>query len=113
MSSRNAAVVGAGEKPQLPTTSVVTPWRILDSARRLPHRRQSECECMSMKPGASTRPEALSTRPADSRERSPMAAMVSPRMPTSARLPALPVPSMTMAPSILRSSMSLMPAASP
>jgi hypothetical protein len=26
---------GAMEKPQLPTTSVVTPWRILDSARGL------------------------------------------------------------------------------
>jgi len=34
---------------------------------------------MSMKPGASTRPAALSTRPADSRERSPTAAMLSPR----------------------------------
>src|SRR5207245_2220403 len=95
---------GAGEKPQLPTTSVVTPWRILDSARRLAHSRQSECECMSMKPGARTLPVALSVVPACSRLRSPTATILSSVTPTSTREPEAPVPSMTVAPSILRSS---------
>src|SRR5439155_987538 len=105
-SSRNSADTGAGEKPQLPTTSVVTPCRILDSARRLAHRRQSECECMSMKPGVSTLTVALRVVPARSRLRSPTAVMVSSDTPTSTREPDAPVPSMTVAPSILRSSIS-------
>src|SRR5437660_6932443 len=103
-SSRNSADTGAGEKPQLPTTSVVRPCRILDSARRLAHRRQSECECMSMKPGVSTLPVALRVVPARSRLRSPTAVMVSSDTPTSTREPDAPVPSMTVAPSILSSS---------
>ena len=76
---RNSSATGAGEKPQLPTTSVVTPWRIFDSARRLPQRRQSECECMSMKPGAThvARGVQRCGRPARG-ERSPTAAMLSP-----------------------------------
>jgi len=58
MSCLNSSDTGAGEKPQLPTTSVVTPWRIFDSARRLAKSRQSECECISMNPGATARPAA-------------------------------------------------------
>src|SRR5215831_3526081 len=54
-SSRNSSVTGAGEKPQLPTTSVVTPWRIFDSARRFAQSRQSECECSSMMPTSARR----------------------------------------------------------
>ena len=45
---------GAAEKPQLPVTSRVTPWRIFDSARGLSGRVKSECVWMSMKPGATT-----------------------------------------------------------
>src|SRR5712692_2537603 len=104
MSSRNSSLTGAGEKPQLPTTSVVTPWRILDSARRLAKSRQSEWECMSMKPGATVSPAASTISPAGSRERSPTAVMLSPVTPTSARTAGTPVPSRTCPPEILRSS---------
>src|SRR5882672_9328223 len=104
ISSLNSGDTGAGENPQLPTTSVVTPWRILDSARRLPKSRQSECECMSMKPGATMRPEASRVCPAGSRARSPTIAMLSPVTPTSTRTAGVPVPSKTCPPVILRSS---------
>src|SRR6202022_1794695 len=104
MSCLNSSETGAGEKPQLPTTSVVTPWRIFDSARRLSQRRQSECECMSMKPGVTVRPLASMVRPAGSRARSPTAAMASPVTPTSPRRAGAPVPSMSCPPVILRSS---------
>ena len=102
-SSRNSSDTGAGEKPQLPTTSVVTPCRTFDSARRFSQSRQSEWECMSMKPGARTLPDACRLFPAGSRDRSPIATILSSRMPTSVRDPERPVPSMTSAPSILRS----------
>src|SRR4029450_4696818 len=62
--STNSSETGAGEKPQLPTTSVVTPCRTFDSARRFSQSRQSECECMSMKPGATTLPDACRLLPA-------------------------------------------------
>src|SRR6266545_5839640 len=104
MSCLNSSDTGAGEKPQLPTTSVVTPWRILDSARRLAKSRQSECECMSMKPGATVSPAASTVCPAGSRERSPTALMLSPVIATSAREDGAPVPSSTCPPVILRSS---------
>src|SRR5262249_46051498 len=64
--SRSMAAVpgsaGAAEKPQLPTTSVVTPWRIFPSARGLRGSVKSECVWMSMKPGATTWPRASMTR---------------------------------------------------
>src|SRR5438093_3123915 len=110
MSCLNSSETGAGEKPQLPTTSVVTPWRILDSARGLAQSRQSECECMSMKPGMTASPAAESVRPAGSRERSPIAAMASPAMPRSPPRAGAPVPSMSWPPAILMSSISLRPA---
>src|SRR5882724_4358391 len=103
MSSRNSVDTGAGEKPQLPTNSVVTPWRILDSARRFPHSRQSECEWMSMKPGVTVSPATSRVRPAPSDARSPTASMRAPVMPTSARRGGAPVPSRTVPPAILRS----------
>ena len=56
--SRSIAAVpgsaGATENPQLPTTSVVTPWRIFPSARGFKGSVKSECVWMSMKPGATT-----------------------------------------------------------
>src|SRR5258705_8709666 len=110
MSCLNSSDTGAGEKPQLPTTSVVTPWRIFDSARRLSQRRQSECECMSMKPGVTVRPAASMVRPAGSAERSPTAVTRSPVTPTSARRAGAPVPSMTWPPVILMSSTGLVAA---
>ena len=39
-----------------PSTSVVTPWRILLWASPSSSSTKSECECMSMKPGATTSP---------------------------------------------------------
>jgi hypothetical protein len=60
-----SAPTGAMLYPQLPVTSVVTPCRILDvsswptgSSGAL-----SACECTSMKPGATTRPDASVTGP--------------------------------------------------
>src|SRR5262245_36798351 len=103
--SRNSSETGAGEKPQLPTTSVVTPWRILDSARRLAQSRQSEWVCTSMNPGVTMRPAASMIRPAGSCARSPMAAIVASLIPTSARRPTAPVPSTTRLPVILSSIM--------
>ena len=49
------------EKPQLPSTSVVTPWRILHSAFGLSGRVKSEWVWMSMKPGATIMPSASIT----------------------------------------------------
>jgi len=54
--------VGATENPQLPTTSVVTPWRIFDSARGLSGSVKSEWVWMSMNPGATTWPRASISR---------------------------------------------------
>ena len=65
---------------------------------------------MSMKPGVTVRPVALSTLPAVSRERSPTATMVSSRIPMSVRLPPRPVPSITVPPSILMSNIVRLPA---
>ena len=45
-----------------PRTSVVTPWRILLWASPSSSKGRSECECMSMKPGATTRPRASIVR---------------------------------------------------
>src|SRR5688572_20386086 len=56
-----------------------------------------------MKPGATTFPRASTVTAADSFERSPIAAIESPRRPTSARNLARPVPSMTSPPAILMS----------
>src|SRR5262249_33228001 len=39
-----------------PSTSVVTPWRTLLGALPSSRRSMSECECMSMNPGATTSP---------------------------------------------------------
>ena len=52
--ARRSGSAGAAEKPQLPTTSSVTPWRTFDSARGLSGSVKSECVWMSMSPGATT-----------------------------------------------------------
>ena len=43
---------GYGERPQFPTTSVVTPWYTLLSPPGSSRSVLSEWVCMSMKPGA-------------------------------------------------------------
>ena len=96
---------GAAEKPQLPTTSSVTPWRIFDSARGFSGRVKSECVWMSMNPGATTWPRASITRWAGRVERDSSATMRPFPMLTSPSRPAAPLPSMTWPPRISRSSM--------
>ena len=86
---------GATEKPQLPTTSSVTPWRIFDSARGLSGSVKSECVWMSMNPGATTWPRASITRWAGRAERGSTAAMRPARTATSASRPGPPLPSIT------------------
>src|SRR5262249_50088075 len=84
-----------GEKLHIPTTSVVTPWRTLDSADGQPSYTRSECEWMSMKPGATMRPCASTLRAA-SRERFwPTETMRSFSMATSAVIAGAPLPSTT------------------
>src|SRR6266511_4324573 len=58
---------------------------------------------MSMKPGATVSPDASIRRAAVAVRRSPMAAMRSPRMPTSARTAGVPSPLSTEPPAIRRS----------
>src|SRR5689334_2385373 len=65
----------------------------------------SEWLCISMKPGATTRPRASIDRAAVRSPSRPMAAIFPPRMPTSATNDGLPVPS-TMRPSRMRMSKS-------
>ena len=49
---------GNGEAPQLPTTTVVTPWRMVEASSGTTKGAMSEWLCTSMKPGASTRSAA-------------------------------------------------------
>jgi hypothetical protein len=95
ISASIASSCGPGECPS-PVTSVVTPWRILPSSFGSISTAACELPRRSMKPGAMTWLVASSVVVAVACERSPMAAMVSPRMPRSARVRAAPVPSMSM-----------------
>src|SRR6266508_746395 len=99
---------GATEKPQLPTTSSVTPWRIFDSARWFSGRVKSECVWMSMNPGATTWPRASIARRAGRVERGSMARMRPFPMETSASRPTAPLPSTTWPPRTIRSSMAIL-----
>ena len=58
MKCRDASETGAYVQPQLPTTSVVTPWRIVLSAVGFARIDQSEWLCGSTNPGQTTRPAA-------------------------------------------------------
>ena len=59
---RSPALSRGAIESDSPITSVVTPWRILLWALPSVTSGMSECECMSMKPGASTRPRASIVR---------------------------------------------------
>ncbi len=96
---------GASENPQCPTTSVVTPCRILLSARGAYGSVKSECVLMSMKPGATISPCASTTRRAGPECRGVMAAIRPSRTARSARTGSAPVPSRIMPPRMTRSSM--------
>src|SRR5439155_670186 len=112
-----AAFIGAGEMPS-PVSSVVIPWRTFDSSRGSISTLSSLCPRRSMNPGAIARSRSSTRRFVFSRERSPTAAMLSPRIPTSARNHGDPVPSTTRPPERIRSktaaqSSAIMPAAPP
>ncbi|CUI37515.1 Uncharacterised protein [Achromobacter xylosoxidans] len=113
-SRANAAAVlpgsgaGAPLMPQLPTTTDVMPWLVFHSRPGFSTNIRSSWPWVSMKPGATMLPPASRRRSAGAADRSPMAAMRSPRMPTSARRRGPPSPSITQPPSMTRSSFSCM-----
>ena len=78
-------------------------WWTLLRARPSLSSDKSEWLCASMNPGHTTRPLAVMRRRASVGERSPIAAMRVPAMPTSARTGATPLPSMTVPPKRSRS----------
>ena len=80
---------GATEKPQWPMISVVTPWRTLLSAFGLIGSVKSECVLMSMKPGATARPDGVDGFLGRAADDLPIAAM---RPFSIARSPAAPAP---------------------
>src|SRR5688572_22555515 len=93
--SARPGATGAGEKLHMPTTSVVTPWRTLDSADGHLSYTRSECEWMSMNPGVTISPLASITRSASPVSPGPTAAMRSPSTATSAARAGAPLPSTT------------------
>ena len=92
-----SGVSGPSDQPS-PKISVVTPWRMSPCDRPSAISDSVAHESMFTKPGATARPRASTTVAAFALPRLPMAAMRSPRMPTSARRPGAPVPSYTVPP---------------
>jgi hypothetical protein len=88
----------------LPTTSVVTPWRIVLCAVGFASSDQSLWLWGSTKPGQTMRPRASIVCRAPAPSSSPTAAMRSPSTATSARVGGDPLPSTTSPPRISRSS---------
>ena len=86
---------GAAETPQLPQTTVVTPWLAFIAMVGLSIRAVSSWVCTSMKPGATTLPAASISLSPFSEPGAPTAAMRSPLIATSAANSFLPVPSAT------------------
>ena len=100
---------GESEMPQLPTTTVVTPWDILHSMQDGPHSTaRSSWVWASMKPGATALPVAITSRSAAMPLRSPTATMRSPVTPMSARKRGAPVPSNTIASRMIMSQRNVM-----
>lgn len=97
------AGAGAGEKPHIPVTSVVTPWRTFDSAEGTWRSEKSEWACMSMKPGVTKQPVASTTPRASPAKPGSTAATRSPRSTTSVGRASAPVPSRTLPPRISQS----------
>ena len=96
-------LTGADDPPQLPHTTSVTPMCNALSSASLTNIASSECEWMSMNPGAMTRSFASMTRAPSFARSAPTAAMRPRSIATSARRPGAPVPSITVAPRIKRS----------
>src|SRR5437867_7464817 len=95
MNWREASETGAYVQPQLPTTSVVTPCRIVLSAFGLARIDQSLWLCGSTKPGQTIRPAASRTRSARCAPAGPTCAIRPPSSSTSPRNGAFPEPSTT------------------
>ena len=66
---------GASEQPQLPATTVVTPWLTFGAMSGAESMRRSSCVWASMNPGATMRPLASSSTSACAPSSRPMAAM--------------------------------------
>ena len=84
--------------PQLPTTTVVTPWLTFGSMCGAERTIWSSWVCTSMNPGATIMPPASITRAPSAARFAPTATMRSPSMRTSALKRGAPVPSMTVPP---------------
>ena len=91
------------ELPSAPATIVVTPCRTTDSARGSAESELSPCEWMSMKPGATASPRASISTVPFARMRGATDTMRPALTATSATRPAVPVPSNTMPPRMIRS----------
>ena len=112
---------GHADMPQLPTTTVVTPWRRVLSIQGSVNGARSEWVWTSMNPGASARPaasivcapRAVRRRPRRCRRRSRAPGWIStmrpPATPTDPRHPGAPLPSTTSA-SLMRRSRATAPA---
>ncbi len=81
--ARTSSFTGAYDSPSWPSTSVVTPCETFAKWSGSARTRRSECECMSMNPGASTSPSASIDRVPVSP--SPIDEMTPSLMATSAR----------------------------
>ena len=87
-----ASLSGPIDDPS-PKICVVTPWRISPWERPSTSSDSVDHDSMLMNPGATAMFVASMDDAARAEARSPTAAMRSPRMPTSARRPGLPLPS--------------------
>src|SRR6266404_1875040 len=104
MNARDASDTGAYVQPQLPTTSVVTPCRIVLCAAGFVSRVKSLWLWGSTNPGQMTRPAASIVWWASAPSSSPTAVMRPSSIATSPRNGAAPVPSTTSPSRISRSS---------
>jgi hypothetical protein len=89
---------GDSDTPQLPTTTVVTPWLVLHVVQLGPQRTaRSSCVWLSMKPGATARPVAITSRSALQPPKSPTPTIRSPLIPRSPVRRGAPEPSIRVA----------------
>ncbi len=103
MSSTFGSFKGATDMPQLPIRCVVTPClRVLSHPGKTMAVR-SECVCMSMNPGVTNRPLALTTVSQSPFSSLPILAILLPETPMSALYHGLPAPSTMYPPNMPRS----------
>ena len=96
-------VSGARLMPQLPVTTVVTPWLALAAISGVANSARSSWVCTSIKPGATTIPDTSTSRAPCARSTAPIAAIRSPAIATSARNRTRPLPSITSPPRKIQS----------